>query len=145
MGVLSLFGGAYALLHGRHIRVEVLSERFGSRLRLASAVLTAVCFLLFIGLLVWQGYVLAAMSVAGREVIRGIIHFPVYPLKILVPVATLLFFLQGIAVFLQRKSKQPSSDPMTEQDASCLTHGGSEKSEIGCDGDDKGVAERNPD
>jgi TRAP-type mannitol/chloroaromatic compound transport system permease small subunit len=104
-GVLSLFGGAYALLHNRHIRVEVLHERFGSRLKLVSNVLTAVCFLLFIGLLVWQGYVMAEMSVGSREVIRGIIHFPVYPLKILVPVAAFLFLLQGIAVFLRRKKK----------------------------------------
>ena len=104
-GVLALFGGAYALLHGRHIRVDVLYERFGSRLKLVSNVLTAVCFLLFIGLLVWQGCVMAEMSVGSREVIRGIIHFPVYPLKILVPVAAFLFLLQGIAVFLRRKKK----------------------------------------
>lgn len=104
-GVLSLFGGAYALLHNRHIRVEVLYESFGSRLKLVSNVLTAVCFLLFIGLLVWQGYVMAEMSVGSREVIRGIIHFPVYPLKILVPVAAFLFLLQGIAVFLRHKKK----------------------------------------
>lgn len=102
-GVLSLFGGAYALLHGRHIRVEVLYERFGSRLKLASSLLTAVCFLAFIGLLVWQGYVMAEMSVGSREVLRGMIHFPVYPLKILIPVAAFLFLLQGIANFWRRK------------------------------------------
>jgi len=104
-GVLALFGGAYALLHGRHIRVDVLYERFGSRLKRISSVLTLVCFLLFIGLLVWQGYVMAEMSVGSREVIRGIVHFPVYPLKILVPVAALLFLLQGIVIFLRRKTK----------------------------------------
>lgn len=104
-GVLSLFGGAYALLHGSHIRVDVLYERFGSRLKLASNVLTVVCFLLFIALLVWQGYVMAEMSVGSREVIRGIIHFPVYPLKILVPVAAFVFLLQGIAIFLRHKAQ----------------------------------------
>jgi len=104
-GVLSLFGGAYALLHGRHIKVEILFEHFGSRLKLVSNVLTAICFLVFIVLLVWQGYVMAEMSVGSREALRGIIHFPVYPLKILVPVAAFLFLLQGIAIFLRGKMK----------------------------------------
>jgi len=103
-GVLSLFGGAYALLHGRHIRVEVLYEHFGSRLKLASSVLTAISFCAFIGLLVWQGYLMAEMSVGSREVLRGIIHFPVYPLKILIPVAAFLFLLQGIANFWRGKT-----------------------------------------
>jgi TRAP-type mannitol/chloroaromatic compound transport system permease small subunit len=104
-GVLSLFGGAYALLHGRHIRVEILYERFGSRLKLLSHILTAVCFLLFIGVLVWQGIEMAEMSIKSREVIRGIIHFPVYPLKTLLPIATFLLLLQGIAIFLRRNKK----------------------------------------
>jgi len=102
-GVLALFGGAYALLHGRHIRIEVFYERFGSKLKLVSRLLTAILFFIFIGLLVWQGYLMAEISVRGREVIRGIIHFPVYPLKILIPVAALLFLLQGIANLLRGK------------------------------------------
>jgi TRAP-type mannitol/chloroaromatic compound transport system permease small subunit len=144
-GVLALFGGAYALLHGSHIRVEVFYERFGPRLRLVSHVLATACFLLFIGLLVWQGYVLAETSVRGGEVIRGIIHFPVYPLKILVPVAALLFLLQGIAIFLRRKSKQPSNDPMAEPDVRSPTHCEGEKEETGCHSDDKSRAESSVD
>ncbi len=104
-GVLALFGGAYSLLHGRHIRVEILFERFGSRLKAVSYVLTAICFLMFIIMLAWQGYIMAAMSLGNREVIRGMIHFPVYPLKILITVATLLFLLQGISIFLRHNKK----------------------------------------
>jgi TRAP-type mannitol/chloroaromatic compound transport system permease small subunit len=143
-GVLALFGGAYALLHGSHIRVEVFYERFGPRLRLVSSVLYAVCFLLFIGLLVWQGYELAEMSVRGREVIRGIIHFPVYPLKILVPVAALLFLLQGIAILLRRKTKQRSGDPITDPDKNSPTPCEEEKNQTGLHGDDH-LAERSLD
>jgi TRAP-type mannitol/chloroaromatic compound transport system permease small subunit len=144
-GVLALFGGAYALLHGSHIRVEVFYERFGPKLKWFSHVLTAACFLLFIGLLVWQGYVLAETSVRGREVIRGIIHFPVYPLKVIVPVATLLLLLQGIAISLRRKSKQLPNDPMAEQDANSPSGCGGEKRETGSDGGDNTLAERSLD
>ena len=102
-GVLALFGGAYALLHGRHIRVEVLYERFGSRLKLVSSVLTAICFFSFIGVLVWQGYLMAEMSFTSREAIHGIINHPLYPLKMLIPVAAFMFLVQGIADFSRGK------------------------------------------
>ena len=92
------------MLHGRHIRVEILYERFGSRLRTVSSVLTVICFFAFVGLLVWQGYVMAEMSIGNREVIRGMIHFPVYPLKALIPVAAFLFVFQGIANFRRGKT-----------------------------------------
>ena len=103
-GILALFGGAYAMLHDRHIRVEVLYERFGSKLKLISGVLTAICFFFFIGALIWQGYLMAEFSVKSREAMHGIIYFPLYPLKILVPVAALLFFFQGIANFSRGKT-----------------------------------------
>jgi len=102
-GILSLFGGAYALLHGRHIRVEVLYERFGARLKQASSVLVVICFLCFIGALVWQGCVLARISFSSKESLTGTFNMPLYPLKILIPAAALLFLLQGIAIFSRRK------------------------------------------
>jgi TRAP-type mannitol/chloroaromatic compound transport system permease small subunit len=104
-GVLALFGGAYALLHGRHIRVEIFYLLFGSRMKMLSYALTTICFLLFLGFLTWQGYEMAMMSIKSKEVIRGIIRFPVYPLKALIPVASFLFILQGIAMFVRRKKK----------------------------------------
>ncbi|MFC1863548.1 TRAP transporter small permease subunit [Thermodesulfobacteriota bacterium] len=104
-GVLALFGGAYALLHGRHIRVEILYERFGSRMKILSQVLTIICFLIFLGLLTLQGYEMAEMSINSKEAIRGIIKFPVYPLKTLIPVASFLFLLQGLAMIVKRKKK----------------------------------------
>ena len=96
-GILALFGGAYALLHGRHIRVEVLYERFGPKMKLASSLITAVCFFFFIGILIWQGYVMAEVSFACRETLTGRFHMPLYLLKILIPAAAFLFFLQGAA------------------------------------------------
>ena len=104
-GVLALFGGAYALLHDRHIRVEILYVNFGRRMKILSYVLTIICFILFLGFLTWHGYEMAMMSINSKEAIRGIIHFPVYPLKTLIPVASFLFLLQGLAMFVRRKKK----------------------------------------
>jgi TRAP-type mannitol/chloroaromatic compound transport system permease small subunit len=104
-GVLSLFAGPYALLHGRHIRVEIFYERFGSRMKRLSDVLTIISGLIFLGLLTLQGYGMAVMSINGKESIRTFIQFPVYPLKTLVPVASLLFLIQGLAMIVKHKKK----------------------------------------
>jgi len=101
--ILSLFGGAYTLLHGRHIRVEVLYERFGPRLKLVTMVLTAITFFTFMGILVWQGYLMAELSFEGKESLTGVFTLPIYPLKILIPVAAFLFLLQGIAALSRGK------------------------------------------
>jgi len=98
-GVLILFGGGYAALHGNHIRIEVLYDRFGPRMRLVSEVLSLVCLLLFLGILLWQGYLMAEMSAGNREILRGTFHLPIYPLKILIPVAVFMFILQEAANF----------------------------------------------
>jgi len=106
-GLVTLFAGGYALLYGRHIKVEILQTRFGSRLKLGSNVLSLVLFVLFLGVVAWQGYLMAAASFASREQLVGLFKMPLYPLRMLIPVAALLFLLQGVASFLLRKDIQP--------------------------------------
>jgi len=103
IGLTILFAGGYALLHGRHIRIELLQKRFGSRLKLVSNMLSLFCFLFFVGVLVWQGYEMAELSFTSREQLTGIFRMPIYPLKMVIPVAALLFLLQGVASFFLRK------------------------------------------
>lgn len=108
-GVITLFAGGYALLHGRHIRIEIFYERFNSRMKVVSNVLTLIFFLLFIGVLIWQGYVMAKLSFSSGEHITGIFQLPLYPLRMVIPVAALLFLLQGMASFFLRKGvNEPS-------------------------------------
>lgn len=102
-GVLSLFGGVYAFLHNRHIRVEVLYERFGPKMKLVSFWLTVLCFVIFLGVLLWQGCRMAITSAIGSEFLSGPFKLPLYPLKILIPLVVLLFLVQGIATFLRSK------------------------------------------
>jgi len=103
IGLAILFAGGYALLHGRHIRIELLHKRFGSRLKSVSNVLTLFFFLLFVGVLLWQGYEMAEISFTNREQLTGVFRMPIYPLKMVIPLAVLLFLLQGVASFFLRK------------------------------------------
>jgi TRAP-type mannitol/chloroaromatic compound transport system permease small subunit len=103
-GVFILFGGAYTLLYGGHIRIEVLYNRFPRRMKFIAELIALVCFVAFIGVLVWQGVWMAANSLMSGERASGTFHIPLYPFKILIPIAAFLFLLEGIAAFLRRKN-----------------------------------------
>lgn len=120
-GVMILFGGSYALLRGAHIRVEILYSRFSPLWLKISKAAFIICFLAFMGTLVWQGGWMAWTSIQNREVSIDVLRFPVYPFKAVFPVAALLFLLQGVAEFLReedsgdaglaRDEPTPAGDP----------------------------------
>ncbi|HUG76109.1 MAG TPA: TRAP transporter small permease subunit, partial [Burkholderiales bacterium] len=95
---LILFGSSYALLHGEHVRVDILygkfSERNKKRVNLLSALLVIAISALFIWLslhYVEQSYVIDE----GSPDPGGLPHR--YLLKGLLPVGFALLLLQGIA------------------------------------------------
>jgi TRAP-type mannitol/chloroaromatic compound transport system permease small subunit len=102
-GVFILFGGVYTLLHGGHIRVEVLYGRFSPKMKSIANLIALVCFLVFIGVLVWQGSLMAGNSLMSGERASGTFHIPLYPFKMLIPIAAFLFLLEGIADFFRKK------------------------------------------
>lgn len=100
-GVYILFAGAYALLKGKHIRVDLVYTFFPPRLKRVARVVTLASIVLFLGVLVWQGAWMGWNSLLTKE--TGSIAFPIplYPLKILIPLVALLFLLQGIVEFIR--------------------------------------------
>jgi TRAP-type mannitol/chloroaromatic compound transport system permease small subunit len=62
------------------------------------------CFLVFIGVLAWQGALMAVISLMCGERASGTFHIPLYPFKMLIPIAAFLFLLEGIADFFRKKS-----------------------------------------
>ena len=103
-GVMVLFGAAYALKHNLHIRIEILYDMFPMWLKKVSDLVSLALFLMLTGCLIWQGILMAKMSIMLGEVSRQSSHIPIYPFKILLPIATFLFLLQGISYFLRKKS-----------------------------------------
>ena len=103
-GVFILFGGVYTLLYGGHIRVEVFYNRLSPRMKSIARLIALACFLVFIGVLAWQGALMAVISLMCGERASGTFHIPLYPFKILIPIAAFLFLLEGIADFFRKKS-----------------------------------------
>lgn len=99
---LILFGSSYALLHGEHVRVDIvygrLSEKNKKRVNLFSALLVVAISALFIWLslhYVQQSYVIDE----GSPDPGGLPHR--YLLKALLPVGFALLLAQGIAAALK--------------------------------------------
>ena len=110
-GIIILLGAAYTLLHDRHIRVEILYDHFPAWMRRVSRVITLICFLTFIGILTWQGVVMARISIMLKETTAHISWIPIYPFKILLPIAASLFLIQGLAFYLRAKNQSKENQP----------------------------------
>ena len=52
-------------------------------------------FLLFVGVLLWQGYDIASEAIADMERSNSTWKAPLWPTKSLIPVAAILLLLQG--------------------------------------------------
>jgi len=92
-----LLGGGYALLHRRHVTVDVLYARLSARTRARLDRVTLVFFVLYLGALIWAGSVWAWDSIKIGETTGSPWNPPVWPVKLAIPLAALLTLLQGIA------------------------------------------------
>jgi len=101
--VFVLFGGVFALSKDAHIKIEILYAFFPSRLKRIVKVIAFLDLAIFVGVLVWQSSWMGINSLKMRQVATGSFHFPLYPLKLLIPLVGILFLLEGIVVFLKRE------------------------------------------
>lgn len=101
--IFALVGGAYTMAHGLHIRIEMFQERFGPIIKLLVRCLSLVCLCAFMGVLIWQGFSLGWASLSTKEVLPGVFRMPLYPIKLFVPLAAMLFLIEGVVRFVQKK------------------------------------------
>lgn len=93
----------FGLLHNVHVSVDVLWARWQPRTQaIVDLVSYLLFFLPFMIMLTWQSYLFAARSWASRETSWGVMAMPLYPLKTVMVVASVLLLLQGIAIIIRR-------------------------------------------
>ena len=101
-GVFILVAGAYTMSKREHIRIEILYDHFPPKIKMIARGIALACFVIFMGVLVWQGSWMGWNSLMMKEKLAGAFRMPLYPFKILIPIGALLFLLQGIAVYFRR-------------------------------------------
>lgn len=102
-GLFILVAGAYTMSKDGHIRIEIFYDHFPPRIKMIARLITLGCFVIFMGVLLWQASWMGLNSLKMGEKITGAFRMPLYPFKILIPICVFLFLLQGIAVICRRK------------------------------------------
>jgi TRAP-type mannitol/chloroaromatic compound transport system permease small subunit len=102
-GVYILFAGIYAMSKNAHIRIEIFHNLFTKRIKQFASLLTLTSFTLFMGVLIWQGAWMGQNSLSSGETAHGAFRIPLYPLKILIPLAAVLFLLEGFYILSKTK------------------------------------------
>jgi TRAP-type mannitol/chloroaromatic compound transport system permease small subunit len=92
-----LLAGGYALLHRRHVRIDVLYEALKPRNRVRLDAFTFVFFLAYVLTLIWAGGADAWNSFQIGETTSTPWNPPIWPVKLAIPAAGVLLLLQGIA------------------------------------------------
>lgn len=98
-----LLCGGYTLLHGQHVRIDVVYSRFSRRTQLYIDIFGTLFFLLPMAVLVmilsWPVFVNAYV---GQEVSSNAGGLIVWPARLLLPVGFLLLTVQGISELIKR-------------------------------------------
>lgn len=98
-GAYAVLAGAFVLRQHRHVRVDLIYERFSLRSRSILDVITYLFFFLFIGTLLAHGWNMAWLSSSVGEFSTSAWHAKVYPLKWTLVIGAFLLLLQGLANF----------------------------------------------
>ena len=98
-GAMFMIGSAYALQRQQHIRTDWLYEKWSIRTR---AMVDSACYILLyfpgLAIFLWVGWKYALRSTTLQERIISSPWMPIiWPLKLCIPIATLLLLIQGIS------------------------------------------------
>lgn len=103
-----LVHGAYFLLLGAftfairgHVNVDIFYARFSPRRRAIIDLFTAPVFFFFMLMMFVFGGQFALNSLAFRETLSSAWAPPIYPVKLVIPVAATMVILQGMAKFIR--------------------------------------------
>ncbi|MFO7875841.1 MAG: TRAP transporter small permease subunit [Desulfovermiculus sp.] len=102
-GTIFLAAAAYTLQKDRHVRIELLYDRFSPR---AKAVIDCIGYLVFFfppllalvyfgTLFAWKSW--ALLETGGESMWQP----PIYPFKTVLPLASFLLLLQGLTLFIR--------------------------------------------
>jgi len=100
-GAYAILAGGYILRTGGHVNVDILYSRLSRKQKAVLDIVTSSLFFLFCGMLLVYGGSLAWDSLARFEHSQSAWNPPLYPAKLMIPLAALLLMLQGLAKLIR--------------------------------------------
>jgi TRAP-type mannitol/chloroaromatic compound transport system permease small subunit len=101
-GVLYLIGGAYTLYRRKHVSIDIFYNLWSPRGRAILDLITFPFFYLFLGVLLWAGWIRFWGAWTIRETTGSLWDPPLYPILATIPLGALLLLLQGLADFIRK-------------------------------------------
>lgn len=96
-GAHFMLGAAYTLRHKMHVNTDVVVALFSPRAQAAIAAIASLVFFYYIGLLLWNGGLMAWTSVLRNEHVTSVFRSPLWPAKLTIPIGAFLLLMQGMA------------------------------------------------
>lgn len=100
-GTYAVVGGGYILRTGGHVNVDIIYSRFSTKTKATLDIITSVLFFLFCGMLLVYGGSLAWDSLSRFEHSQSAWNPPLYPAKLMIPLAAILLLVQGLAKLIR--------------------------------------------
>ena len=101
--LIFLLGGAYALKHNAHVRIDLVSGRLSKRTQAWIDVVGTVLFLLPMAVgVIYLSWPWAMNSFLGKEMSPDVGGLPRWPIKLALPLGFALLTLQGISELIKR-------------------------------------------
>ena len=100
-GAYVVLSGGYILRWGGHVNVDIIYSKLPRKARALTDVVTSTLLFLFCGILLYYGASLAWESLSGWEHSESAWNPPLYPVKIMIPIAAFLLLLQGLAKLIR--------------------------------------------
>lgn len=99
--VIYVMAAAWTLLEGRHVKIDMLYEKFSPRGRAVVDCITFAFFALYMGMMLWATSRYAWRSVMIWEMSDSPWRPPLWPMKVFLAIGVLLILLQGIVKFIR--------------------------------------------
>ncbi len=119
--VLVVFGGlAYAQIHKKHIRVELVYMHLGKKAKVCANFLADLAAIAFFGMIVWQGWLEALYSWEIREATNGAVRLPLYPARFVLVLGAALLVVQLVLDLVNNLKNPPAEDAPLQDDTVTL-------------------------
>ena len=104
-GPLAILAGAWVTSRETHIVVDIFYKNFSPRKKAIVDLFTSPFLFIMCGILIWIGVEEAWESLKIKETAESAWAPPIYPLKMVIPIAGLLMTIQGIALFIRNLTR----------------------------------------
>jgi len=100
-GFYVIMGGGYVLLHGRHIKIDIIHYYFSPRWKVRADLITSVFAFTLITVMLWFSVRVMLESISLMEHSLSPFAPPIWPIKIWLVVGVTLMLMQVTSKFIQ--------------------------------------------